>query len=74
VGAGVAAVGYLIASLYDLASWLRPFRWVSPFWWAGRNPLEVGIDVPRLGLLLVCTLVAGAAAVLMFDRRDVLGG
>jgi ABC-2 type transport system permease protein len=74
VAAGVAALGYLIASLYDVASWLRPFRWASPFWWAGRSPLELGIDVPRLGLLVAATLIAGAAAVLVFDRRDVLGG
>jgi ABC-2 type transport system permease protein len=74
VAAAVAAAGYLVGSLYDVASWLRPFRWLSPFFWAGRSPLELGIDVPRLGLLLICTLIAGAAAVLLFDRRDVLGG
>src|SRR5690606_41095141 len=34
VPAGVAAATYLVGSLGSVVSWLEPFKWVSPFYYA----------------------------------------
>ncbi len=44
VPAALAAAGYLIAGLHDLAGWLDPLRYVSAFWWVGRpKPIAVAV-------------------------------
>ena len=59
VPATLAAAGYLIAGLHDLAGWLDPLRYVSAFWWVGRAPLREGVSVS--GLLVVVAAAAGGA-------------
>ena len=70
VPAALAAAGYLIAGLHDLAGWLDPLRYVSAFWWVGRAPLREGVSVS--GLLVVAAAAAGAlvAAAYLIERRD----
>jgi ABC-2 type transport system permease protein len=70
VPAGVAAAAYLVGGLHSLASWLDPFRYLSPFWLVGQAPLRNGAE--PLGTLAV--LAAGAAALgagaWLVERRD----
>jgi len=70
VPAGIAAAAYLVGGLHALASWLDPFRFLSPFWLVGSAPLRNGAD--GLGVLVVVVaavtvLVAGSWLV---ERRD----
>jgi ABC-2 type transport system permease protein len=70
VPAGVAAAGYLVNGLHELAGWLEPFRFLSPFWLVGTTPLQNGIDAAGAVVVLVvagAVLVAGA---LLIERRD----
>ncbi|HEY7705920.1 MAG TPA: ABC transporter permease subunit [Gaiellaceae bacterium] len=70
IPAGVAAAGYLINGLQELASWLEPFRFVSSFWWIGQSPLSHGVDYERFVLVAAAALVALAAGSLLLERRD----
>ena len=71
VPAAAAAAGYLIAGLHELAGWLDPFRFLSSFWWVGSSPLQNGVDGWGVLVIIVAALVALAAAMLLFERRDV---
>jgi ABC-2 type transport system permease protein len=70
VAAGTAAAAYLVAGLHELAGWLDPFRFVSPFWLVGSSPLQGGADLG--GTIVVA--VAGAAILvggaMLIERRD----
>jgi len=70
VPAAAAAGGYLIGGLHELASWLDPFRFLSPLWWVGQAPLRNGVD--SLGALVVTAAALAwlVAAALLFERRD----
>jgi beta-exotoxin I transport system permease protein len=70
VPAAVAAAGYLIGGLHELAGWLDPFRFLSPFWWLGQSPLRNGVD--GWGALVVALAAVGclAAAAVLLERRD----
>jgi ABC-2 type transport system permease protein len=70
VPAAIAAASYLIGGLHELASWLDPFRFVSPFWWLGQSPLRSGVDVWGVLVVAVAALVCQAAAALLLERRD----
>ena len=70
VPAAAAAAGYLIAGLHELAGWLDPFRFLSSFWWVGSSPLQNGVDGWGVLVVVVAALVALAAAMLLFERRD----
>jgi ABC-2 type transport system permease protein len=70
VPAGLAAAAYLIATLHTLASWLKPFRYASSFYYAGQAPLQRGVDLVDLGVLAAEALVVLSVAVVVFDRRD----
>jgi len=70
VPAALAAVGYLVAGLAGLADWLSPFRYLSPFHYAGRAPLESGVDASGLIVLAIVTVVLVGAAATLFQRRD----
>jgi len=66
-----ALAGYVLSSLAPVVPWLRPARYVSPFYYAtGADQL----DEPRPGYLVVLALagavVAGTAAI-AFARMDV---
>ena len=73
VPAAIAAVGYLIAGLHSLAGWLDPFRYLSGFYYAGQGTLTSGVDWGHLAVLAAASAVVLAAAVAVFQRRD-LGG
>ena len=68
--AALAAAGYLVAGLHDLAGWLDPFRFVSAFWWVGRAPLREGASVSGMLVVAVAAAAALAAAAYLIERRD----
>lgn len=71
VGAGAAAATYLVGSLAPVVSWLEPFKWISPFYFAtGENPLANGLPWWRVLVLAGVAAVLLAAAVAAFERRD----
>jgi len=73
IGAGsvVFVAGYLIVGLASFVSWLEPLQVVSPLYHAdGTNPLQHGLPVANYLVLLAACVVAVAAAVVVFDRRD----
>lgn len=71
VTSGFAGASYLVGSLGPVVSWLEPFRFVSPFYYAtGGNPLANGLPVWHVAVLVVACLVLLVAALLAFDRRD----
>ncbi len=68
--AGIAAAGYLVGGLHELAGWLDPFRFLSTFWLVGSSPLQGGADAVGIAVVLAVagvTLVLGAYAI---ERRD----
>jgi ABC-2 type transport system permease protein len=67
--AAVAVGGYLLDSLGAIVDALEPWQVLSPFDWAGR-PLRDGLG-SGAAVLAVAALAAGAAALPLFDRRDV---
>jgi beta-exotoxin I transport system permease protein len=70
IAAGAAAVGYLVGGLHELAGWLDPFRFVSPFWLVGRSPLQGGTDAVGVLVVLVAALVVLALGAFLVERRD----
>ena len=70
IPAGLAAVGYLVNGLQELASWLEPFRFVSSFWWIGQSPLSNGVDYERYVVVAAAAVVVLAAGAFFFERRD----
>jgi ABC-2 type transport system permease protein len=71
VAAGVAGATYLLGSLGPVVSWLEPFKWVSPFYYAtGENPLANGIAGWKFAVLLGFCLAGFTAALASFERRD----
>jgi ABC-2 type transport system permease protein len=70
VPAGVAAAGYLVNGLHELAGWLDPFRFLSPFWLVGSAPLQRGVDAWGLLAVLAAAVVALGAGTLLVERRD----
>ena len=59
-----------MSGLHDLAGWLDPLRFLSPFWLIGSSPLQDGVDGwGVLVVLAVAAAVLGAGAVLV-ERRD----
>lgn len=72
ITSAAAATAYLISSLASTVHWLRPARYLSPFFYAvGDNQLQHGLPLAWAGTLLVTTLVFASAAVVAFDRLDV---
>jgi ABC-2 type transport system permease protein len=70
VPAAVAAAGYLVGGLHELAGWLDPFRFLSAFWWIGSSPLQNGTDGWGVLVVLAAALAVLAAATLLVERRD----
>ena len=70
LASAVAAVGYLIGGLEELAGWLHPFRFASSFWWIGQAPLRTGVSGSGAAVVAGAAAVCIAAAALAFDRRD----
>ena len=70
IPAGYAAAAYLVSGLHDLAGWLDPLRFLSPFWLVGSAPLQNGVDGWGTLAVIVAAFAALAAGALLVDRRD----
>jgi ABC-2 type transport system permease protein len=71
VTALAAVVAYLLSSLPELVSWLRPARPLSPWYHAlGVDPLSKGYRPLHLLVLLALVALCLGVAVLTFERRD----
>jgi ABC-2 type transport system permease protein len=70
VPAGYAAAAYLVSGLHDLAGWLDPLRFVSPFWLIGSSPLQDGVDGWGVLVVLAGALAAVAVGAVLVERRD----
>ena len=70
VPASVAAAGYLVNGLHELAGWLDPFRFLSPFWLLGSSPLQGGIDAWGTFVVFAVSIAVLAAGSLLVERRD----
>jgi ABC-2 type transport system permease protein len=74
-GVAVIAVvaAYLVSSLADLVSWLRPLRPFSPWHHAlGVDPIRAGLSVLHVALLVSLVLALLVAAIALFERRDLI--
>jgi ABC-2 type transport system permease protein len=72
IAASVAVAGYLLDGLAQFVDALEPWRVLSPFDWAG-HPLRNGLGAGTAALA-VAAVVAAAAALPLFARRDVAVG
>jgi beta-exotoxin I transport system permease protein len=70
IASGTAAADYLVGGLHDLAGWLDPFRFVSPFWLVGQSPLQGGVDAAGVFVVLVAALGALGVGAVLVERRD----
>jgi ABC-2 type transport system permease protein len=72
VGAALAAASYLVSSLAPVASWIRPARYASLFYWSvGQNQIATGVSLEDYAVLVLAGLCAAAAAVIAFRGLDV---
>ena len=74
VGAGtaLAAASYLVSSLAPVASWIRPARYASLFYWSvGNSQINLGVSVGDYAVLTITGLCALAAAMLAFRKLDI---
>ena len=67
----LALASYLLSTLSNLVSWLRPVRNLS-LWQhtLGVDPLGTGPHLDRIALVVAVTLLIGAIGLWAFDRRD----
>jgi ABC-2 type transport system permease protein len=70
IPAGYAAASYLVSGLHNLAGWLDPLRFLSPFWIVGSAPLQNGIDAWGTLVVVAAAAVALAAGSMLVERRD----
>ncbi len=69
--AALAVIAYLVSSLSDLVTWLRPIRLASPWYHAlGTDPLTSGFLPWHLLLLMALTALAAYGGIVAFERRD----
>ncbi len=72
ITSAAAAITYLISSLAPSIHWLRPARYISPFFYAvGDNQLQHGLPPAWAAVLVVTTLAFASAAVVAFNGLDV---
>ena len=70
-GYGVAA--YLLNSFIPLVDWLRPARFITPFYYYSANdPLVRGLSLSHALTLVGASLALVAFAVWAFERRDLV--
>ena len=71
-GTALAAAAYLISSLAPVASWIRPARYASLFYWSvGNSQISGGVSPGDYAVLTITGLCALAAAMLAFRRLDI---
>ena len=72
VGTGLATASYLVSSLAPVASWIRPARYASLFYWSvANNQITAGVTFADVAVLLGVGLGATWASVFAFRRLDV---
>lgn len=72
VAAALAVGAYLVSSLAEIVTWLRPIRVASPWFQAlGNDPLTTGFQPWRLVVLLLGTVLIVCGGIIAFDRRDI---
>jgi beta-exotoxin I transport system permease protein len=68
----LAAASYLVSSLAPVASWIRPARYASLFYWSvANNQITGGVSAVDFAVLIVVGVLACFAAVAAFGRLDV---
>jgi ABC-2 type transport system permease protein len=71
-GTALAAASYLISSLAPVASWIRPGRYASLFYWSvGNSQISHGVSPGDYTVLLGSGLCALAMTILAFRRLDI---
>ncbi len=71
VPSGIALVTFIVNMLGPSASWLGPWRLLSPFYYyAGHEPVLHGLEPLHAIVLLAISTVALAVALVTFERRD----
>jgi ABC-2 type transport system permease protein len=70
IPAGLAVAAYLVNGLHDVAGWLDPFRFVSPFWLVGSAPLRSGADLLGVLVVLAAAAIVLALGAWLMERRD----
>jgi ABC-2 type transport system permease protein len=72
IAAAAAVAGYVAASLGPLVPAIAGVRRLSPFYYySASDPLRHGLDPAHVAVLLAIALVAGAAAVVAAERREI---
>jgi ABC-2 type transport system permease protein len=73
VSGAVLVAGYLVQVLGGLVDAVKPARVISPLYQAnGTVPIDTGFPVWHFGLLSVICVILAAAAVQLFQHRDVV--
>lgn len=71
-GIGLALTAFLVDALAPMADWLEPWQDASPFAWALRSdPLTGGFATSDALLLAAVALALTAAALVIYQRRDI---
>ena len=71
-GTALAAASYLVSSLAPVASWVRPGRYASLFYWSvGNSQINLGVSPGDYVVLTITGLCALAAAILAFRKLDI---
>jgi ABC-2 type transport system permease protein len=74
IASALALVGYVLNGMGTIVDWLEPWRPASPFYhYLAGDPLTRGLQPGSAAILAAITLVALAAAVVAFDRRELRG-
>ena len=74
VATALAAAAFVLESLARILDALQPWRWLSPFaYYRDADPLARGLPPRETAILVAIALVATAAGVAGFARRDVRG-
>jgi beta-exotoxin I transport system permease protein len=72
VGTALAAASYLVSSLAPVASWIRPGRYASLFYWSvGNSQIIRGVSAGDYAVLVAVGLCVLTAAMLAFRRLDI---
>jgi ABC-2 type transport system permease protein len=68
----LAVAAYVIHGMSQNVSWMRSWRWITPFhYYLGADPLHHGFHVGYLLVLAAASAALLVAATRTFDRRDV---
>jgi ABC-2 type transport system permease protein len=71
IGAGLAAASYLLSSLANTITGIRPGRYLSLFYWSvGNDQISKGVSIADFTVLTTAGLCALLAAVAAFRRAD----